>query len=208
MMEAAHLGDRHNPPGFWSLDGAWLGRILLQAQVRATPMIIVGESSQVAIQAGFAPYDHVIQALSPNGADHPLNVGPLPGRAGRREHLFDAHRLHLLHEVRPEDPIPVAQQITRRRLPREGLAQLLGGPLCRRTIGDAKMQNAPPASTRNTYRTWKRMVGTGKKSTETMDFTWLSRKVRQVGEGGLWRRTRYLLTLVSPISMPSLSNSP
>jgi hypothetical protein len=38
-------------------------------------MIIVSESSQVAIQAGFAPYDHVIQALSPNGADHPLDVG-------------------------------------------------------------------------------------------------------------------------------------
>src|SRR6516165_2640744 len=100
MMESAHLGDRHNPPGFWSLDGAWLGRVLLQAQVRATPMIIVRESSEVATQAGFAEYDHVIQALSPNGVDHPLDVGSLPGRAGRREHLLDAHRLHLLHEVR------------------------------------------------------------------------------------------------------------
>jgi hypothetical protein len=39
-------------------------------------------------------------------------------------------------------------------------------------------------------------------------FTWLSRNVRQVWEGGLWRRTRYLLTLVSPMSIPSLSNSP
>jgi hypothetical protein len=37
----------------------------------------------------------------------------------------------------------------------------------------------------NTYRTWKRIVGTVKKSTETMDFTWLSRKVRQVWDGGL-----------------------
>ena len=43
---------------------------------------------------------------------------------------------------------------------------------------------------------------------ETLVFMWLSRKVRQVWEGGLWRRTRYLLTLVSPMSMPSLSNSP
>jgi hypothetical protein len=41
------------------------------------------------------------------------------------------------------------------------------------------------------------MVGTVKKSTETMDFTWLSRKVRQVCEGGWWRRFKYLLTLVS-----------
>jgi hypothetical protein len=72
-------------------------------------MVMVSESSQVARQVGFAPHDHVIQALSPNGADHPLDVGSLPGRPGRREHLFDAHGLHLLHEVRPEDPIPVAQ---------------------------------------------------------------------------------------------------
>ena len=32
--------------------------------------------------------------------------------------------------------------------------------------------------------------------------------VRQVWDGGLRPRTRYLLTLVSPMSMPSLSNSP
>src|SRR5215472_4864261 len=102
-------------------------------------MIIVGESSEMAIQAGLAPYDHVIQALSPNGPDHPLDVGSLPGRAGRREHLFDAHRLHLLHEVRTEDPIAVAQHIARRRLPGEGLTQLLDGPFRSRTRSDAKM---------------------------------------------------------------------
>jgi hypothetical protein len=72
-------------------------------------MIIVCESAQVARQAGFTAYDHVIQALSANGADHPLHVGSLPGRSRRREHLFDAHCLHLLHEVRPEDLIPIAQ---------------------------------------------------------------------------------------------------
>jgi hypothetical protein len=52
------------------------------------------------------------------------------------------------------------------------------------------------------------MVGTVKKSTETIVFTWLSRKVRQLWEGGFRRRIIYLLTLVSPMSMPSLSNSP
>ena len=49
------------------------------------------------------------------------------------------------------------------------------------------MQNAPPAMRQyqEHVRTWNRIVGTVKKSTETMDFTWLSRKVRQVWEGGL-----------------------
>jgi hypothetical protein len=47
-----------------------------------------------------------------------------------------------------------------------------------------------------------------KKSTEDQIFTWLLGKVRQVCEGGLWCRTTYLATVVSPMSMPSLSNSP
>src|SRR5262249_13860848 len=45
-------------------------------------------------------------------------------------------------------------------------------------------------------------------STETMLLMRFSRKVFQVCEGGLRLRTRYLPTLVSPMSMPSLSNSP
>src|SRR5258708_34565130 len=60
----------------------------------------------------------------------------------------------------------------------------------------------------NTYNTWNRMVGTVKKSMDTVLFTWFSMKVRHVCEGGFRRRTRYLLTLVSPMSMPSLRSSP
>src|SRR5882762_10199982 len=52
------------------------------------------------------------------------------------------------------------------------------------------------------------MVGTVKKSIETSCWAWFSRKARQVGDGGLRQRTTYLLTLLSPMSMPSLSSSP
>src|ERR1700693_4926328 len=52
------------------------------------------------------------------------------------------------------------------------------------------------------------MVGTVKKSTETICWTWLSRNDRQVWLGDFRGRTIYLLTLVSPMSIPSLSNSP
>jgi hypothetical protein len=83
MMEPAHLRDRHDPAGAWWLGGARLGRVLLQAQVCATPMIVVRESSEVAGQAGFTEHDHVIQALPPNGADRPLDIGSLPRRTGR-----------------------------------------------------------------------------------------------------------------------------
>ena len=52
------------------------------------------------------------------------------------------------------------------------------------------------------------MVGTVKKSTDTKLLRWLSKKVRQVCEGGFRWRTMYLFTLVSPMSIPSLSSSP
>ena len=45
--------------------------------------------SEVASQAGFTEYDHMIQALPPKGADHPLDIGSLPGRPGCREHLLE-----------------------------------------------------------------------------------------------------------------------
>src|SRR6516165_12062883 len=64
------------------------------------------------------------------------------------------------------------------------------------------------ANTRNTYSTWKRIVGTVKKSTETNVLAWLFRKVRQVCEGGLRCRTIYLATLVSPMVTANLSSSP
>src|SRR5215831_9543483 len=68
--------------------------------MRAALMIVVHESSEMAIQTGFTEYDHVIQALPPNRADHPLDVSSLPGRPGRREHLLDAHRLHPIGAIR------------------------------------------------------------------------------------------------------------
>src|SRR5260370_26617705 len=52
------------------------------------------------------------------------------------------------------------------------------------------------------------MVGTVKKSIDTVSFTWFARKVRHVCEVGFRRRPMYLLTLVSPMSMPSLRSSP
>ena len=52
------------------------------------------------------------------------------------------------------------------------------------------------------------MVGTVKKSTEATLSRWLARNVRQVFDGGFLRWTMYLLTLVSPMSIPSFRRSP
>ena len=170
MVQAANLWERDDPPGFRSLDWPWLRGVLVQSEMRSTLVIIVHETTEVVAKAAFTGDDHVIQAFPADRADHAFDIGALPGRAGRRQDLRHAHRRDLLHERLAEDAVPVTQQIARCRLPRKGLAELLGGPFSRGVSGDTDMENAASvvARTRKTYRTWKRIVGTEKKSTDTM----------------------------------------
>src|SRR5215831_6175098 len=84
----------------------------------------------------------MIQALASNGPDEPFDVGPLPGGARRRQYWFDPHGLHLLDKLLPEDPVPIAQQIAGRRIPRKGFANLLRRPLRRGMCRYAEMDDA------------------------------------------------------------------
>jgi hypothetical protein len=45
--------------------------------MRSAPMIVVDVGLQVSVEATFLEYDHVIQALAANGANHPFPVGAL-----------------------------------------------------------------------------------------------------------------------------------
>ena len=52
--------------------------------------------------------------------------------------------LHLVDEVLAENLVTVAQQITRRTVPRKGLAKLLGCPFRSRMSRHAEVENASP----------------------------------------------------------------
>src|SRR5450432_3564917 len=176
----------------------------------SAPVIVCGECFYVPVQRGFAEDDHMIEALAPNGANHALHIGPVPRGSRRTKHLLHTHVVDLSGKVVAEDSIPISQQIAWRRVPGERIAKLLGGPFNGRMSRDVEVHYAPSmmGQHRNTYRIWKRTVGTVKKSTDTSCWMWLSRNVRQVWLGDVRCRTIYLLTLVSPMSIPSLSNSP
>ena len=70
-------------------------------------------------------HDHMIEALAPNGTNHPLHIGSLPRRSRRAEHFLDTHISHLSSEVITEDRIAVAQQVARELVKGEGFPQLL-----------------------------------------------------------------------------------
>src|SRR4030088_328307 len=106
------------------------------------PMVVSAERLQVAVQAGFVQDDDVVQTFSANGTDDPLDIGALPWRTWRRQHLLDSHRLHLLDEVMAKDAVAVAQKIARRTVPRKRLPELLSSPLGSRVCGHSEMQNS------------------------------------------------------------------
>ena len=89
-------------------------------------------------------HDHMIEALAPNGTNHPLYIGSLPRRARCGQHFVDAHVSHLFSEVIAEDRIAVAQQVTRELVKGKGLPQLLSRPLRGRVGGHIEVQNATP----------------------------------------------------------------
>jgi hypothetical protein len=66
-------------------------------------------------------HDHMVQALPPNGTNHRLDVGSLPGRARRGQNFADAHVSQLFSEVSAEDGVAVAQQVARELVEGKGL---------------------------------------------------------------------------------------
>ena len=112
----------------------------------------------------------MIQSLAANGPDAVQRRPFATEIAAPRTLVFDTQGLHLVDEVLAENLVTITQQITRRTVPWKGLAKLLGCPLCSWMSCHAEVENARRrscASTRNTYRTWNRTVGTVKKSTDT-----------------------------------------
>ena len=88
--------------------------------------------------------DHVVQALAADAPDQPFHVGILPW-ALRGDHNFcDPHVSHPLPKRGAVDPVPVAEEIPRGLIPREGVHHLLRGPLCGGMFCDIDMDDTAP----------------------------------------------------------------
>ena len=77
-------------------------------------------------------HNHMIEALAPNGTDHPLHIGSLPRGSRRGQHFLDAHVSHLSLKLIAEDSVAVAEQVARELVEGKCLPQLLSCPLCGR----------------------------------------------------------------------------
>src|ERR1700745_3072805 len=107
-------------------------------------VIVIQVGSEGATERAFIEHEHMVQALPPNGTNHPRDVGPLP-RGARRGHNFaDAHVSHLVLEVLAEDSVAVAQQVARKLVKGKGFSQLLSGPLRGWVSSHIAVDNATP----------------------------------------------------------------
>src|SRR2546427_2286338 len=122
VVQSADLWQRHDSSHLCRLDRSGLGRVLPQREMRSRSLIVIQVRSEGATKRGFMQHDHMVQALPPNGTNHPLNVGSLPGRARRRQNFANAQASHLVSEVITEDGIAVAQQIARQLVEGKGLS--------------------------------------------------------------------------------------
>src|SRR5215472_6092290 len=134
----------------------------------------------------FSQHNYMIQALTPDGSNQPLHVGPLPWARRSGEDFFHAHAWDSLAELTPIDLVPISQQVTWCVIFGKGFDHLLSGPARRGMLRHLRVNHTSPVMTRTTKtnKTRKVAVGTVKKSIDTRSWIWLFRKALQVWEGG------------------------
>ena len=93
MVEATDFANRDNPAEFRLLNWPAVGRILVERQVSARPVVVREVASQGTAQVLFAEHKDMIQTLAPDGADEALREGVLPWAVRRRQDFTDAHAL-------------------------------------------------------------------------------------------------------------------
>ena len=85
MVQATNLGDRHDSARRLGLLRPWLGRVLVQREVRAGPVVVLGVPVHEPASVSLVQHDHVVEQLPAERADESLRRRVLP-RGSRCDH--------------------------------------------------------------------------------------------------------------------------
>ncbi len=89
----------------------------------------------------FPQNDHMVQAVAPDGSDHPFHIGPLPGAGWSGKDLLNIQASDSLAKLAPIDLVAISQQVTRCGVFRKGLNHLLSCPKSRGTLRDVDVKH-------------------------------------------------------------------
>jgi hypothetical protein len=127
MMEPTDFGNLDDRPRGGELGWADVGRILVEREMRASPVIVGEVADEDAAEVPFAEYQDVIETLMSDGADESLRERILPGALRSRQQFSDTHALHALLKHVPIDAVAIAEKVERCAVIRESVDDLLGG---------------------------------------------------------------------------------
>src|SRR6202163_4311122 len=114
-----------------SLSRARNRRILVQGSMRSDAIVIFGVGFQDPTQMHLAQDNDVVYTLTPDRSDQPFDKAVLPGRGWRGRLVPDAHGAQSACDEAAIDPIAIADEVTRRFIPRKCLRYLTCNPFCR-----------------------------------------------------------------------------
>jgi len=107
-MQPTDFGNLHDPTRLGKLDGPDVRRILVEREMRASPVIVGEVSGQDPAQVPFAKDDDMIETLASDRADEPLGERILPGAKRRGDDFLDPHALHSVPKLLAVDLVTVA----------------------------------------------------------------------------------------------------
>ena len=84
----------------------------------------------------------MIQTLSSDRTDEPLREGILPWAVRGREDFLDPRALHTAPKLLAVDLVAIVEEIVWSGVVREGVHDLLGGPVGGGMLGDVEVQDA------------------------------------------------------------------
>ena len=121
------------------------GRSLLaQAEMRPVLLIVPNVFAQQAFQMPFIQNDHAIEQIAVAGAHPTLSHAVLPGATKAGSLWLDAEALDGIDDLFIEVAATAKDQVTRRSVVSESLAQLLNNPGARWISGDIEVKNPSP----------------------------------------------------------------
>ena len=139
MVQAADFGTLHDLPRRRTLDRPEVGCVLVEREVGARLMVISNVSGQDTAKVSLAEDEHVIQALAPDRPDEALREGILPWAVRGREDVLDPQALHAAPKRLAVDLVAVVEEIGWCGVVREGVHDLLGGPVGGGMLGDVEV---------------------------------------------------------------------
>src|SRR6266849_3353626 len=104
--------------------------------MRSDAIVIVGVGFQDPTQMHLAQDNDVVHTLAPDRSDQPFGKAILPRRGWCGRSVPDAHGARSAGDDAAIDPIAIADEVTRRFIPRKGLRYLTRDPFGRRICCD------------------------------------------------------------------------